>query len=424
MKKNLLVNVLILSLFLFGCATTKVRFERLNKARRDIRGLRRLAVLDFQSYGGRPESGRAASDLLVSGLLGPEFYEIIERQRIDDIIAEHKFNLSGMVSDTTVRKMGQLLGVDAVICGTVTGYKVENQRGYTTTPGRYDKETGVYAPPQKRYYTIKSGNVAVSYRMINIETGQIIAAKSNSQSYSKKRYDNALFRLPSDDTILNDLLKKVTAQFVAEISPHYVNKKRKLEKGKKSYHTKQGVHYAKLGLWDAAAGEWQKAIEKDPQDAWAHNNLGITYEKQGEINKAKREYQKASELNPAEKRYKEYLQDLASAHDKAYGEYLATGSFKMIIRRKGDVVYIDLGKKHEVEAGEVFIVYREVAVKHPVTNEVIGSEEERIGKIKVVNSLDQMSTAEVIKEDPENKIKVKDKVRKRGTALEFVTGKE
>ena len=207
--RKVLTGLLILALFLTGCATTKVKFQRLNKAHRNIRGIKRLAVLDFQSYGGRQESGRAASDLLVSGLLGPEFYEIVERQRIDEIIAEHKFNLSGMVSDSTIRKMGRILGVDAVIFGTVSGYKIESQRGYTTTAGYYNKETGVYVPPKKRFYTTKNGNVTVSYRMINIETGRVIAAKSISRGFSKKRYDNSFFRLPSDDTILNDLTLNV-----------------------------------------------------------------------------------------------------------------------------------------------------------------------------------------------------------------------
>jgi len=413
--KKLLINLLVASLFLTGCATTKVKFQRLDRAYRDIRGVKRVAVLDFQSYGGRPESGRAASDLLISGLLEPGFYEIVERSRINEVIQEHKFNLSGMVSDATIRRMGRILGVDAVIFGTVSGYDVETSRGRTlATPGYYDEETGIYVPPTYRNYTMKSGSVAVNYRMIDIETGRVIAAKSISRDFSKKRYDGAFFRLPSDDSILNDLLKKVTSQFVNEISPHYVSKKRKLEKGKGSFHTKQGVRFAKMGMWDKAIREWQKALEKDPKNAWTHNNLGIAYERRGEVAKARREYQKASELNPKEKRYKKNLQDLKKAHDEVRGEYLTTGSLKMVIRRKGDMVYIDLGKKHEVGVGEVFIVYREVAVKHPVTDEVIGTEEERIGKIKVNKVLEKMSIAEIIKEDPENKIKVKDKVRKRG----------
>jgi len=414
MKRKLLIGLLILAFFLMGCATAKVKFQRLDRAYRDIRGIRRIAILDFQSYGGRPESGRASSDLLISSLLEPGFYEIVERSRIDEVVQEHRFNLSGMVSDSTVKKMGRILGVDAVIFGTVSGYKVESRRGYTTIAGYYNKKTGVYVPPKKNYYTMKSGNVAVSYRMINIETGKVIAAKSISKDFNKKRYDNAFFRLPSDDSILNDLLKKVTSRFVNEISPHYVSKKRKLEKGKGSFHTKQGVRFAKMGMWEAAIGEWQKALEKDPKNAWAHNNLGIVYEKRGEVAEARREYQKAGELKPEEKKYKNNLVDLKTAHDKARGEYLATGSLKMVIRRTDDTVYIDLGKKHEVGVGEVFIVYREVAVKHPVTDEVIGTEEEKIGKIKVNKVSEKMSIAEVINENPENKIKVKDKVKKRG----------
>jgi tetratricopeptide (TPR) repeat protein len=290
---------------------------------------------------------------------------------------------------------------------------VESRRGYTTTAGYYDKKTGVYVPPKKNYYTIKSGNVAVSYRMINVETGKVIAAKSISGDYSKKRYDNAFFRLPSDDAILNDLLKKVTSQFVNEISPHYAFQKRKLEKGKKSENTKKGVKLAKKGLWDEALKEWRYAAEKEPQNAWVHNNLGIAYERKGDLLEARKEYKKAIELNPEELRYKRNLENLKTAYLKSRAEYAQKGTLNIVIQRKDDTVYIDLGEKHEVNVGEVFIVYREVAVKHPVTDEVIGTEEEKIGKIKVNKVSEKMSIAEIIKEDPENKIKVKDKVRKR-----------
>ncbi|MBU4129014.1 tetratricopeptide repeat protein [bacterium] len=415
MKRRLLIGLLILSLFLVGCATAKVKFQRLDRAYRDIRGVKRVAVLDFQSYGGRLESGRAASDLLISGLLEPGFYEIVERSRIDEVVQEHRFNLSGMVSDSTIRKMGEILGVDAVIFGTVSGYDVETSRGQTlATPGYFDKERGIYVPPTYRNYTIKSGNVAVNYRMIDIETGRVIAAKSISRDFSKKRYDNAFFRLPSDDSILNDLLKKVTSQFVAEISPHYTLQSRKLEKGKRNEGIKKGVKLAKKGLWDEAIEEWRYVAEKEPQNAWVHNNLGIAYEKKGDFAQARKEYKKAIELNPEELRYKRNLENLKTAYDKYRAEYVQMGSLNIVIQRKNNTVYIDLGKEHGVDVGEVFIVYREVAVKHPVTDEVIGTEEEEIGKIKVNKVSEKMSIAEVIKEEPENKIKVKDKVRKRG----------
>jgi len=60
----------------------------------------------------------------------------------------------------------------------------------------------------------------------------------------------------------------------------------------------KGETYLNNKMHDAALEEFKKAIETDPKNYIAHNNIGIIYKKKGDIKKAMEEYEKALELNP------------------------------------------------------------------------------------------------------------------------------
>ena len=59
-----------------------------------------------------------------------------------------------------------------------------------------------------------------------------------------------------------------------------------------------GINVAQRGLWREAIYRWQKATEIDPAYAAAYNNLGIAYEHEGQLAKARKAYEKAIELDP------------------------------------------------------------------------------------------------------------------------------
>ncbi len=59
-----------------------------------------------------------------------------------------------------------------------------------------------------------------------------------------------------------------------------------------------GIAVAQRGLWREAIYRWVRATEIDPSYAAAHNNLGIAYEHEGELDKARAAYEKAIELEP------------------------------------------------------------------------------------------------------------------------------
>ena len=59
-----------------------------------------------------------------------------------------------------------------------------------------------------------------------------------------------------------------------------------------------GINVAQRGLWREAIYRWEKATQLDPTYAAAYNDLGIAYEHEGQLDKARKAYEKALELDP------------------------------------------------------------------------------------------------------------------------------
>jgi type IV pilus assembly protein PilF len=59
-----------------------------------------------------------------------------------------------------------------------------------------------------------------------------------------------------------------------------------------------GINVAQRGLWREAIYRWEKAAELDPKYAAAFNDLGIAYEHEGQLDKARRAYEKALAIEP------------------------------------------------------------------------------------------------------------------------------
>ena len=58
-----------------------------------------------------------------------------------------------------------------------------------------------------------------------------------------------------------------------------------------------GVEMARMNLWREAMFRFARAIELNPGDAQAHNNLAVAYEANGDFDKARKEYLEALKLD-------------------------------------------------------------------------------------------------------------------------------
>lgn len=66
-----------------------------------------------------------------------------------------------------------------------------------------------------------------------------------------------------------------------------------------------GIKAAQAGLWNESIMRWKRVLELDPNNAPAHNNLGVAYESQEKYEEAITEYKRALELEPNNRNYKE-----------------------------------------------------------------------------------------------------------------------
>jgi Flp pilus assembly protein TadD len=59
-----------------------------------------------------------------------------------------------------------------------------------------------------------------------------------------------------------------------------------------------GVDVARKGLWGEARFRFERAVQLDPQNPAALNDLAIALEQQGEFDKAREAYERALKLKP------------------------------------------------------------------------------------------------------------------------------
>ena len=102
---------------------------------------RRIAVLDFDYatvhqwvydiFGSDQDIGKGIADMLVTNLVRNGTYSVIERKQLDQVLREQNFQQSGRADPSSAVQLAKILGVDAIIIGSITQF------------GRDDKKLGV-----------------------------------------------------------------------------------------------------------------------------------------------------------------------------------------------------------------------------------------------------------------------------------------
>lgn len=141
---------------------------------------KRVAVFDFdyatvQSssaalFGSNVDVGKGIADLTVKYLVKDGTYSVIERKAMDKILAEQNFSNSDRANPTSAAKLGKLLGVDAIIVGSVTQFGNETKNTNVGGVGYGLPGVGIGGFGHKKSKAI----VAVDARIVNIDTAEIM----------------------------------------------------------------------------------------------------------------------------------------------------------------------------------------------------------------------------------------------------------
>jgi curli biogenesis system outer membrane secretion channel CsgG len=149
------------------CAQTKPRIAVMNFDYGTVRDV------SASIFGTDVDVGKGITDLLVEQLVNGGTFSVIERKALDSIITEQNLSNSDRFDSSSAAKVGRLLGVDAIITGSITQF------------GRDDKSTNIGGEAvggiTRRFGLGGVGKreakavVGITARIINTDTAEILS---------------------------------------------------------------------------------------------------------------------------------------------------------------------------------------------------------------------------------------------------------
>lgn len=125
---------------------------------------RRVGVVDFvnKTAYGQNRLGGAASDILITEIAKSGKFIVVDRDKLDKLMAEQRLGTSGAIDPNTAARMGKLLGLNAIVTGAISDFGVE------TTGADY-----LIAARKKQV-----ASATVDIRVVDVETGEVLYADS------------------------------------------------------------------------------------------------------------------------------------------------------------------------------------------------------------------------------------------------------
>jgi len=119
-----------------------------------------------------------ATDLMVNALLSTNRFRVFERAKLDAILQEQDFqHFSGLVDQTSAVKLGKMIGVDAILTGSITNISFKKGGGISIAGVKIRKS---YA------------KVVMTIRIIDVTTGEILFSTVQEEEASKSGVSGVL----------------------------------------------------------------------------------------------------------------------------------------------------------------------------------------------------------------------------------------
>ncbi len=146
-------------------------------------GLRKMiAVVEFEDKSDRshwrwtgPDPGTGMSDMLVTALVRSGEFMVLEREQLNHVLAEQDLGQSGRVTEQTAPAIGKLLGVAAIVYGSVSEF------------GYMESDTGGSITGSLGLGVSKTtARASIDVRMVDTSTGEIILADTADSEKSQR----------------------------------------------------------------------------------------------------------------------------------------------------------------------------------------------------------------------------------------------
>ncbi len=323
--KSLLIVLFIVPQLLY---TQKIDCFVMKSPTRQLDGVSRIGILDFK---GRSSSGQQLIDLMTNDLLEDRrgikdlsggflglgkqiegvtytkggrtnIFTIIERSQIDRVLKEQRMSLSGAIDERTAARVGQLLGIDAIIIGEINW---EQRKEHSTR----DKIT-LELKTEKENCTENIVTSEASMKIISVETAEIIGTLAVREQIADKKCGSEQSKVASSSDLLAANLRIVSRKFVDYFSPSYEARQYELERIRVRHLRKQASDAASFvdnRNMERALPLYYAIYEEDSYNPSAAYNLAVLLEIVGSYEEAAGYYEIASQLDASNTLYSDGL---------------------------------------------------------------------------------------------------------------------
>lgn len=167
----------------------------------------RIAVLDLENHSGWDywggELGSTAADELATGLVRTGAFSVIERERLQLVLDEQSLGQSGAVDPSTAARIGEILGVQAIVTGSVTRFSMQTR-------------SGGFGPVSASYSV---ADATLDLRVVDTNTAEIVAVAegTGTKRFGGARYEDYDFQSSFDAGIAQEAVQPAVDEAIDEL---------------------------------------------------------------------------------------------------------------------------------------------------------------------------------------------------------------
>ena len=245
-------------------------------------------------------SGKVEANLAKYKIANKHYFTMVSRADLHKVLEEQKIALSGLVDQSTITKVGKLIGVEAIISGQVGVTSISDTNFYETrTKCNKDSCWEVRVSCKKR----KAG-LDAEIRMVDTQVGDIIYADTLNKIGIWKHCSDDSLSLPSTMMASQFLAREIAYSFSYKLLPHYIYYSvTLLDEPDLDYTDYQeellesSLAFIKHKRYDRAEKLLTKLINITDEKSYVPlYNLGVITEAKGKYEEAKALYIKADDL--------------------------------------------------------------------------------------------------------------------------------
>ena len=303
MKSSSLLLLFLMTFLINGCAQ-KVTVKALAPAEISAASkTKNIAVTKFH-----PDSinltDKVEAAISKQRIDGKPYFTVINRSDFNKVIKEQKIQNSGLVNESTAVEVGEILGAQAIISGSVEKPTLKDDHYYVERTKCRGKGEARQCWKIKVSCVKRTISLTAQIRMIDVKTSTVISADNVHRHQQWSRCADDSRALPTKQAGAQNLANSIANNFAYRLTPHYQYISVTLLEDPDTEYTdlqerllENALLYIEQSRYDKGEQLLSRLIEStDSQSYVALYDLGVIYEARGDFAEAKYYYDAADKL--------------------------------------------------------------------------------------------------------------------------------